>query len=280
MHRMRRIVKNFFTPVTIMLIPHTSRRSLTLSIPSILIAAMLVFSVIGMGVVGLLARDAVLYQSTKQKLDVYDAEISDLQSTLSSLKLAEAEFRRIFSKGTKEGVIENLNASDSGSIDMEVLKAQIARSIESVGEIRDYLSQKHDLYMATPMGSPINGGHISSFYGRRIHPIKGEQEFHSGIDMSTPPGTPVMATADGVVSIAGMSAGNGNLVALEHGFGYETYYAHNRQIVVKVGQIVKRGAVIAYVGSTGSSTGPHVHYEIWKDNRSIDPQKYLALRKS
>ena len=281
MLRVARIVRKLLTPVTIMLIPHTSRRSLTFSVPTILVAVLIAFSLVGMGFVGLLARDAVLYKSTKEKLDYYDSEISDLHSTLSALKLAESEFRRIFSKGTKEGVLDDLDATDSGSLDMEALKAQIAKTVESVGEIRDYLSQTRELYRATPMGSPISGGHITSFFGRRTHPINGEPEFHTGIDISTAPGTPVYATADGVISFAGMSSGgNGNLVAIEHGFGYETYFAHNRQIAVKVGQVVKRGDLISYVGSTGSSTGPHVHYEIWKDGRSTDPSKFLGVRRS
>ncbi len=281
MIKSKQLIRKLLTPVTIMLIPHTSRRSLTFSIPSVLIAALLAFSLVGMAFVGLLARDAVLYKSTKQKLDHYDSEISDLQSTISALKLAEAEFRRLFSKGTKEDVLDNLDTTDSGSVDTDVLKAEIARSIESVGEIRDYLSQTRELYRATPMGSPVEDGHITSPYGERVNPITGGPEFHSGLDISTEPGTPVYATADGVVSFAGMSSGgNGNLVAIEHGFGYETYFAHNRQIVVKVGQVVKRGELISYVGSTGSSTGPHCHYEIWKDGRSVDPAKFLEARRS
>ncbi len=103
----------------------------------------------------------------------------------------------------------------------------------------------------------------------------GENEFHSGIDISTNPGNPVRATADGIVSFSGWSGGSGNLVGLEHGHGFSTFYAHNRINAVKVGQKVHRGDVISYVGSTGNSTGPHVHYEIWKDGRHVNPQKYV-----
>lgn len=280
MYRIKGLLKKLFTPVTIMFIPHSSRRSLTMSVPSVFVGAVIVFALFGMGYVASLARDAFLYKPTKEKLDYYTSQITDLQSTISSLKLAEKEFNRIFSKGTKEGVIENLNTSDSGSIDMKELKSQIETTIQSVGEIRDYLSQTREIYRATPMGSPVSGGHVTSVYGQRIHPIKGVTDFHTGIDISISPGEPVMATADGIVSFSGISAGSGNLVAIEHGHGYSTYFAHNRQTLVKVGQIVKRGDVIAYVGSTGSSTGPHVHYEIWKEGRSIDPQKLLSWRKS
>jgi murein DD-endopeptidase MepM/ murein hydrolase activator NlpD len=88
----------------------------------------------------------------------------------------------------------------------------------------------------------------------------------------------VRATADGIVSFSGWSGGNGNLVVLEHGFGYSTFFAHNKKVNVKVGQIIKRGDIISYIGSTGNSTGPHVHYEVWKDGKSVNPYKYLKGR--
>ncbi|MEJ2696668.1 MAG: M23 family metallopeptidase [Candidatus Sulfobium sp.] len=104
------------------------------------------------------------------------------------------------------------------------------------------------------------------------------KEFHSGLDIAAEPGEPVRATADGIVIFAGWSGNNGNLVAIEHGLGFRTYYAHNRKVVVKVGQKVKRGQVISYVGSTGRSTGPHVHYEIWHEGKRVNPKKYIKGR--
>jgi murein DD-endopeptidase MepM/ murein hydrolase activator NlpD len=95
------------------------------------------------------------------------------------------------------------------------------------------------------------------------------------MDISCPPGTPVRATADGIVSFSGWSGGSGNLVVIEHGHGFSTFYAHNRLNVVKVGKKVKRGDIISYVGSTGNSTGPHLHYEVWKDGRHTNPYSYV-----
>jgi len=149
--------------------------------------------------------------------------------------------------------------------------------MESVGEIKDYLSQQKDLYLATPMGWPV-AGRISSPYGYREHPQTGLQDFHSGMDIASDPGTPVKATADGIVSFSGWSGGSGNLVALEHGLGFSTYYAHNRLVIVKAGQKVKRGDILGYVGSTGNSTGPHLHYEIWKEGRSLNPSTHIEGR--
>jgi murein DD-endopeptidase MepM/ murein hydrolase activator NlpD len=85
----------------------------------------------------------------------------------------------------------------------------------------------------------------------------------------------VKATADGIVSFAGLSGGSGKLVVIEHGFGYTTCYAHNKELLATVGQKVKRGTVISYVGSTGDSTGPHLHYEVWQNNVPKDPTKFL-----
>ena len=90
------------------------------------------------------------------------------------------------------------------------------------------------------------------------------------------PGSPVMATADGIISYAGWSGASGNLVVIEHGFGYSTGYAHNKKILVSIGQKVKRGDVVAYVGSTGRSTGPHVHYEVWIDRKPVNPKTYIG----
>ena len=112
----------------------------------------------------------------------------------------------------------------------------------------------------------------------RENPTTGADDFHSGIDLSISPGTPVRATADGIVSYSGWHGGNGNLVVLEHGHGFSTFYAHNKTTNVKIGQKVKRGDIISYSGSTGNSTGPHVHYEIWKDGKPLNPTGYLKGR--
>ncbi|NIT03464.1 hypothetical protein GTO10_00780, partial [Candidatus Saccharibacteria bacterium] len=109
---------------------------------------------------------------------------------------------------SKEDVLENLNFSDSGAIDMEVLRLQINKTIDNVGEIKDYLSEQRDLYMATPRGWPVNGW-LSSSYGSRKHPIKGTRDFHTGVDISSNPNSKIKATADGIVSFSGWSGANG-----------------------------------------------------------------------
>ena len=277
MHRIKLMIKKAFTPITIMLIPHTDRKALQVKVPSVGVFASVILWFIGTVYVFSVAVDALEYNRMKESLNYYSGQFSEMRKTMTSLKNAEAEFRRIFSFKTKERVLENIDTSDNGSIDMENLKEEIKLTMESIGEIKDYLSQQRDLYMSTPKGWPVDG-QVSSSYGYRLHPKTGARDFHSGMDIAADPGLPVKATADGIVSYAGWSGGSGNLVALEHGFGFSTFFAHNRLVAVKVGQKVKRGDVLGYVGSTGNSTGPHLHYEVWKEGKALDPITFIEGR--
>jgi murein DD-endopeptidase MepM/ murein hydrolase activator NlpD len=112
----------------------------------------------------------------------------------------------------------------------------------------------------------------------REHPQFGGRKMHTGIDITMPTGTPLHATADGVVSFAARSGGNGNIVVIEHGHGLTTVYAHASKTTVKAGQAVKRGDVIALSGSTGISTGPHLHYEVWRNGQSVNPAPFLESK--
>jgi murein DD-endopeptidase MepM/ murein hydrolase activator NlpD len=275
----KRFLKKAFVPVTVMVIPHSDVRSIKIKMPSVGIVASIVLWAIGTVYVFSMAVDSLEYNKMKEKLGYYSSQFIELRSTISSLKQAESDFKRIFSINSREKILENLDTSDSGSIDMEDLKKQIRITMENVGEIKDYLSQQRDVYVATPRGWPVDG-HITSPYGPREHPMTGGREFHGGVDIAAEPGRAVSATADGIVSFVGWSGANGNLVVIEHGFGFSTFYAHNKKVAVRTGQKVKRGDVIGYLGSTGSSTGPHVHYEVWRNGRSANPEIYLEGRAS
>jgi len=272
-HKIKVLLKKAFTPITIMLVPHSKTRPLNFKIPFIGIFTSVILCCFGIVYILLIAVDTFEYYRMKDKLNYYSQQFFELHSTISALKKAESEFKRLFSLGSKEKVLENVDTSDSGAIDMESLKTEIKKTTETIGEIKDYLRTQRDIYIATPKGLPVQGN-ISSNYGRRERPGSAGMEFHSGIDISTNPGNPVRATADGIVSFSGWSGGSGNLIVLEHGHGFSTFYAHNRINNVKVGQKIRRGDIIGRVGSTGNSTGPHVHYEIWKDGNHVNPQKY------
>jgi murein DD-endopeptidase MepM/ murein hydrolase activator NlpD len=277
MQKIKDLLKKAFTPITIMFIPHSNSRSYRLKVPSVGILVSFIFLVIGCIYVFTVTLGALEYNRTKEKLDYYMGQFLELKSAIVTLKETENEFKKLFSLGSKEEILENFDTSDSGSLDLENLKEQIKVTMETAGEIKDYLSEQRDIYLSTPVGWPVKG-YISSPFGKRTHPKTGKRDFHGGIDIAAGPGNPVRATADGIVSFAGWSGNNGNLVVLEHGFGYSTFYAHNRKVLVKTGQKVKRGDTIGYVGSTGNSTGPHVHYEIWRDGKHVNPYKFLQGR--
>ena len=125
-------------------------------------------------------------------------------------------------------------------------------------------------------GRPVNRGWISSTYGRRIDPFTGKLAWHQGIDFATGrTGVDVKAVAAGVVTYAGDKQGYGNMVKVNHGNGYETLYAHNEKLLVTSGDIVKKGQVITLSGNSGRSTGPHVHFEVHKNGRVVDPSSYV-----
>ncbi|MEA5488281.1 MULTISPECIES: peptidoglycan DD-metalloendopeptidase family protein [Pseudanabaena] len=137
-----------------------------------------------------------------------------------------------------------------------------------------------DLNSVSDFSLPVTGAAISSGFGWRVHPITGERKLHKGVDFAAPTGTPIFAAASGVVTYAGWSNGGyGNVVELRHENGALTLYAHANRVFVSKGQVVSKGQAIAEVGSTGRSTGPHLHFEIQPDGRTaVDPMDYLQLR--
>ena len=127
-----------------------------------------------------------------------------------------------------------------------------------------------------PGGKPLREGWISSGYGYRTDPLSGKREFHGGIDFAGKLGSEIRAVADGVVTWAGGRWGYGNLVELNHGNGYVTRYAHNKSNLVKIGEKVTKNQTIALVGSSGRSTGPHVHFEVLRGDRTVDPLEFIS----
>jgi murein DD-endopeptidase MepM/ murein hydrolase activator NlpD len=141
--------------------------------------------------------------------------------------------------------------------------------------VRDSVERRHALAGATPSVWPV-AGWLTSSYGRRKDPFTRETDFHPGLDISADYGQPVLATGDARVDWAGNNGAYGNMVTLDHGFGIVSKYGHLSRIAVTGAQRVKRGDVIGYVGSTGRSTGSHLHYEIWMNGRLTDPMTLLA----
>lgn len=128
-----------------------------------------------------------------------------------------------------------------------------------------------------PTGSPVREGWISSLFGMRTDPMSGKMEFHGGIDYAGKKNSPILAVAAGIVTWSGVRYGYGNMVEINHGNGYQTRYAHNSKNLVVVGQKVDKGQFIALMGSSGRSTGPHVHFEVVNNGKTVNPKQYISL---
>jgi hypothetical protein len=144
--------------------------------------------------------------------------------------------------------------------------------------LQDIIVEKDLTAQALPAGWPVRSGYISSTYGFRIHPVRRARLFHDGVDLASPRGAPVLAVADGIITFSGRKGGYGNVIDIRHIDGLVTRYGHNSSNLVRVGQMVRQGQRIATVGATGTATGPHVHFEVRKDDRAIDPMPYLRSR--
>jgi murein DD-endopeptidase MepM/ murein hydrolase activator NlpD len=171
--------------------------------------------------------------------------------------------------------MSNYELSSSIITSMNNLSARISAQTASYSELGGLLKNKENILAGTPAIQPLSNkdlSRIASGFGYRIDPIYKTTKMHPGIDFTAPQGTPIYATSNGVVKMAGFSDGGyGNHVIINHGYGYETLYGHMVRVKAKAGQKVKRGEVIGYVGSTGKSTGPHCHYEVHKNGQKIDP---------
>lgn len=279
MRKLRLLLKKIHTPITIMLIPHSRFSSRSVKIPTIAAALFCIMAGLGAIFSVSLTIQAFDYYRMKSEYNRMSKHFTEMESTMASLKQSESQFRKLFSLGSRKEVLKNLDiAAEDGSIDVEALQRQVKASMAAVEEIKGYLAKEQDVFRASPSGWPA-AGKISSGFGMREHPRYGDRRMHTGIDITMPRGTPLHATADGVVSFADRSGGNGNIVVIEHGHGLTTVYAHNTRNTVKPGQTVKRGQVIAYSGSTGISTGPHVHYEVWRNGTSVNPAPFLEGKK-
>ena len=171
------------------------------------------------------------------------------------------------------GVVEDMPKAelDHG---LAQLDAQFKASGEQLGVLESLLFNRQLDMNSVPSREPIHS-YITSGFGSRADPIRGGRAYHKGIDFEADVGDPVMAVADGVVSFSGRRSGYGNVIEIDHGNGYVTRYAHNSRLERKVGSLVRAGQEIAKAGSTGRSTGAHVHFEVWKNGVAVNPNKFL-----
>lgn len=273
--KLKKILKKLISPITIIFVPHNSKKPLNVKLPS---ASIIIVLLLWLGISSYAISSGVSrsqYQQMESQLSYYTHQFNELKGSINFIKEAEGELTRMLSGGKKKDIFERISNTDSGSLNLEEIRQQMNLTINKVNDIKEYIHLQKNLYLSTPNGWPVEG-RITSYFGSREDPRRnGSNEHHSGIDISAPSGSDVLATADGIVSFSGWSSGNGNLVIIEHGMGFTTLYAHNSKNLAKEGQRVKRGDRIALVGSTGNSTGPHVHYEVWYKGKAVNPMKYI-----
>jgi hypothetical protein len=240
----------------------------------------------------------------QQQNESYRASYSVLQERVKQLELQMSElesrdndvYRSIFeadpipdSARVKEmeakkevRLIQNLSNAElikNIANQLNNLTLRVAYQETSYVEITNMVKNKEKLLKAIPAIQPVsnkNLNRIGGSFGYRVDPVYKDIRFHQGLDFTAPSGTPIYATADGMVQVAGFSTdGYGNKVVINHGYGYQTLYGHMVRVIANVGQNVKRGQVIGYIGSTGKSTGPHCHYEVIKKGVKVDPVYYF-----
>ncbi len=224
----------------------------------------------------------------RKHMDVLGRRVGSLQAQVSRIHAVEqriAEKSGIdlddfqFEQDPPIGGVADADAVDSEQIDIENAIVAIEKELslrESEIAAVDFLLSRSSLETKqTPAGWPVEGGWVSSNFGSRLHPISGKKQFHKGVDIPGKEGSSVLAVADGVVIRSKRASTYGWMVQLDHGDGYTTLYSHNRKNLVAVGETVVKGQAIAEIGSTGRSTGPHVHFEVAKNKRTINPVRYL-----
>ena len=228
-------------------------------------------------------------RDAEENLEASAVRLAKLQSRIVRLdalgerlttiaKLDEGEFD--FSQAPALGGPEADEPAAAYSVpDYMQLLAQLADDIENREQQLSVLETllvdrkiQEDVFIA---GRPVNKGWMSSRYGVRNDPINGRRAWHNGVDFAGPEGSDVVTVAAGIVVFAGTRSGYGEMVEINHGGGFSTRYGHHKELLVNVGDIVKKGQAVGLMGSSGRSTGPHVHFEVYKNGRVVDPSAYI-----
>ena len=240
-------------------------------------------------------RDALagLGQDSHRNLDAFAMQLGKLQAQATRLnalgdrlaevgKLGDGEFD--FSSEPALGGPDERVAGIGGTLPLQAnideLAAEFDRQEAQLDVLENLLRDRTIDNALLPSGMPVAQGYIASGYGSRTDPIDGHAGMHRGIDFDAPYGSDIHAVADGVVTWSGQRSGYGNVVEIDHGNGYMTRYAHNSRNIAEVGTRVHSGQTIAKVGSTGRSTGPHCHFEVWLNGRAVNPIAYVKTKRA
>ncbi|MEG6584420.1 M23 family metallopeptidase [Dendrosporobacter sp. 1207_IL3150] len=229
--------------------------------------------------------------SQEAQIEQLAKDAAGLQEDLNRLSSLEAELRRLVNSEQSSGVSRSgisrsvpMNSGQGGPLAkpaiseisewVELLKSDVKAREQSIEQLRNEVIAKNARMAVTPSIWPTEGD-ITSRFGWRDSPIGWGRDWHPGIDIANSYGTPIIASADGEVVESGWNGGYGKMVKIDHGNGIATVYAHNSRNIVSVGSFVKKGETIAYMGSTGYSTGPHLHYEVRVNGNAVNPASFL-----
>lgn len=225
-------------------------------------------------------------EALTQKIAYYQAHINRLDAlgnklmNMADLDGLEIDFTQPpgFGGPDTNSDLDNQSVLASMEQTLATISSQLQSQENKLHTLDVMLTDRNLREEVYPQGRPIEKGWISSHFGKRADPFSGKQEFHRGVDFAGKYHSNVVSVAGGVVTEAVSRSGYGNLVEIDHGNGYVTRYGHNDKLSVKVGQTVKKGQVIAKMGSTGRSTGPHVHFEVLKNGVRVDPMRFIKSK--
>jgi murein DD-endopeptidase MepM/ murein hydrolase activator NlpD len=229
-------------------------------------------------------------QESQAQLDAFAGRVGEMQAEILRLNALGVRLVDMADLDQEEFDFENpppvggpadaaptkSTSYDELMLDMTDMLSLISDRKRKLKQLEKSIMEKELKKHATPSAWPIRSGYITSKFGYRKHPILRKSHFHSGVDFASKRGTPVLATADGVVVYSGWRSGYGRLVEVRHMDGLVTRYAHNQKNLVKQGEMVDKGQTIAKLGSSGRSTGPHVHFEVREDGKAVNPLKYVG----
>ncbi|MCW4454190.1 peptidoglycan DD-metalloendopeptidase family protein [Flavobacterium sp. MXW15] len=228
-------------------------------------------------------------QQAQTEVNALAARLGELQAQATRLnalgerltqmgQLEDGEFDFNETPGMGEGSsgpVQDIPVSAVNS-DLQVLEQRFLASGRQLSVLESLLFDHQLEQNAVPSRMPIRNSYVTSSFGTRADPFGRGRASHKGMDFHARVGDPVMAVADGVVRYSGVKGGYGNVVEVDHGNGYVTLYAHNSRLTVKVGDLVRAGQEVAKAGSTGRSTGAHVHFEVWENGQVVNPRKFLG----
>jgi len=226
-------------------------------------------------------ENQVLLTKTKEyeeNADKLQAKMLTLQSMVTKLGVMAGLEQSLpdASVGGVGGVssIESVAPSVDRAFSLRDMEDNVSTLTAKSSRLEEFFKDQRVLLASTPSIWPVRG-YLSATFGNRLDPFTGQRDFHPGIDISTPIGTQIQTPADGVVVSCGMKGAYGNALVIDHGFGVVTQYGHMASFNVKPGQRVRRGDIIGFVGNTGRSTGPHLHYEVWVRDQTQNPIQYI-----